>query len=65
MKIIFKLLVRVVMLGVAAYLASVLAGLRLVKKGQRPFDAAALASDGGKYVTNEKISQWMDEVAMA
>ena len=54
MKFIFRLLIKGVVLGVVAYLAATLAGLRLIKKGQRPFDAEALALDGGKYVTNEQ-----------
>ena len=39
-------------IAVASYLAAVAFGLYLVKKGQRPFDADALAAQGGKYVTN-------------
>jgi pimeloyl-ACP methyl ester carboxylesterase len=46
-----QIIVILIIVASVAYLAATGFGLHLIKQGQRPFDAAALEADGGKYIT--------------
>lgn len=52
MGLVVQILAGLAIFGVSTYLAALGFGLFLRRRGQLPFDAEALAADGGKYVSN-------------
>lgn len=54
MAILINIFLGLLAVVVIVYLALVLIGRNIIRKGQKPFDAAAVEADGGKFVVNSE-----------